>query len=209
MTKKVVLASSNAGKLREFKALLAQCDFDVLPQSEFNIPEADETGLTFVENAIIKARNACEHSGLPAIADDSGIEVDVLNGQPGIYSARFSNGWNDSPASDHNNNDYLLHKLQDVEAERRTARYQCVLVYMRHSADPTPIICQGSWEGRILFEEQGNNGFGYDPLFYVPEFDCASAQLDKALKNKISHRGRALQALLTELRKIQKQTLID
>lgn len=203
MTKKVVLASGNPGKLRELKALLEQCDFNVLPQSEFDIPEADETGLTFVENAIIKARNACEHSGLPAIADDSGIEVDVLKGLPGIYSARFSHGWNNLPASDHNNNQYLLHKLQGVDAAHRTARYQCVLVFMQHTADPTPIICQGSWEGRILFEGQGDNGFGYDPLFYVPEFDCASAQLEKTLKNKISHRGKALQALLTELRNIQ------
>lgn len=202
MTHKVVLASGNAGKLRELKSLLSSCDFNVLPQSDFDVPEADETGLTFVENAIIKARNACEHTGLPAIADDSGIEVDALKGQPGIYSARFSSGWQNREASDSHNNAYLLHQLKDIDDPHRTARYQCILVYMRHPKDPTPIICQGSWEGRILHAPAGENGFGYDPLFYVPEHHCSSAQLDKALKNTISHRAAALQALITELRQL-------
>ncbi|WP_075186265.1 RdgB/HAM1 family non-canonical purine NTP pyrophosphatase [Teredinibacter haidensis] len=201
MSKKVVMASGNTGKLREFKTLLTQCDFTVLPQSEFNVPEADETGLTFVENALIKARNACEHTGLPAIADDSGIEVDALMGKPGIYSARFSEGWQGLPANDKRNNEYLLEQLKPFpERKDRAARYQCVLVYMRHAADPTPIVCQESWEGNILNEHIGSNGFGYDPLFYVQEFDCSSAELDKDLKNKISHRGKALQDLLAALK---------
>ncbi len=197
---KVVLASGNAGKLKEFKALLQQCDFDVHIQAEFNVPEADETGLSFVENALIKARNACEHTKLPALADDSGIEVDALHGRPGIYSARFSRGWQDQAATDPRNNEYLLHQLQNTPKEKRSARYQCVLVFMRHAEDPTPIVCQASWEGFILRDPIGENGFGYDPLFYVPDYDCSAAQLDKALKNSISHRGKALQLLLKELK---------
>jgi len=200
MTHKVVLASSNAGKLRELRSLLAPCDFEVLAQSDFNIPDADETGLTFVENAILKARNACEHSGLPAIADDSGLEVDALNGQPGIYSARFSNGWQGQPANDARNNQYLLEQLLKTTDDQRTARYQCVLVYMRHSKDPTPIICQGTWEGKILHQLVGENGFGYDPLFYIPEHNCSSAQLSKDVKNSISHRAIALKALIASLK---------
>ncbi|SMF61032.1 XTP/dITP diphosphohydrolase [Alteromonadaceae bacterium Bs31] len=200
MTKKVVLASGNAGKLKEFKSLLQQCDFDVHPQAEFSVPEAEETGLSFVENAIIKARNACEHSGLPAIADDSGIEVDALHGRPGIYSARFSANWQNQAASDPRNNEYLLHQLANTADELRSARYQCVLVFMRHAEDPTPIVCQASWEGLILREPVGENGFGYDPLFFVPEHNCSAAQLDKTIKNRISHRGRALQLLLNELK---------
>jgi XTP/dITP diphosphohydrolase len=192
---RVVLASNNAGKVREINQLLAQQEIQVIPQSNFATPEAEETGLTFVENAILKARNAARHSGLPAIADDSGIEVDALNGAPGIYSARFA-----GPACDDQaNNDKLLADLQGVADEDRTARFQCVLVYLRHADDPTPIICQGTWEGRILHAAQGANGFGYDPLFLVPEFGCSSAQLSPEQKNALSHRGQALRQLLAAL----------
>ncbi len=192
--RKVVLASSNKGKLKELQNILAAKDITLIPQSEFNVSDADETGLSFVENAIIKARHACEATGLPSIADDSGIEVDALNGRPGIYSARFSGkiGAEADPA----NNAKLLQELADVPEAERTARFQCVIVYLRHAQDPMPLICQGTWEGRILFEEQGINGFGYDPLFYVPTHQCASAELAADVKNAISHRGQALQRLL-------------
>ncbi|WP_029133116.1 XTP/dITP diphosphatase [Sedimenticola selenatireducens] len=192
---KVVLASNNAGKVREINQLLAQQEIQVIPQSQFDTPEAEETGLTFVENAILKARNAARHSGLPAIADDSGIEVDALNGAPGIYSARFA-----GPACDDQaNNEKLLADLQGVADEDRTARFQCVLVYLRHADDPTPIICQGTWEGRILHAAQGENGFGYDPLFLVPQFGCSSAELTSDQKNSLSHRGQALRQLVAAL----------
>jgi XTP/dITP diphosphohydrolase len=192
--RKVVLASSNKGKLKELQNILAAKDINLIPQSEFNVSDADETGLSFVENAIIKARHACEATGLPSIADDSGIEVDALNGRPGIYSARYSGkiGAEADPA----NNVRLLQELADIPEAERTARFQCVIVYLRHAQDPMPLICQGTWEGRILFEEQGINGFGYDPLFYVPTHQCASAELAADVKNAISHRGQALQRLL-------------
>ncbi|WIO74150.1 XTP/dITP diphosphatase [Porticoccaceae bacterium LTM1] len=193
---KVVLASGNTGKLNEFNHLLADCGFEVLPQSAFSVPDVAETGRTFVENAIIKARNASHYAGLPAIADDSGLEVDILKGAPGIYSARFSG----EDATDQKNNAKLLGLLKDVSEEQRTARFQCVLVYLRHPDDPTPLICQGSWEGRILTEPRGENGFGYDPLFLVPEHNCASAELPKEVKNRISHRGKAMAKLLDALR---------
>lgn len=192
---KIILASGNPGKLKEFQILLADCNLDVRPQSEYDVSDADETGLTFVENAIIKARHACEATGLPAIADDSGIEVDALKGAPGIYSARFSG----EGATDEKNNQRLLSLLVNTPEEERSARYQCVLVYMEHAKDPTPIICQGTWEGRILDTPVGENGFGYDPLFYVPEYKCSSAELEKNIKNKISHRAKAMQKLLAVL----------
>lgn len=194
---KVVLASSNPGKLKEFQQLLANAGLDVRPQSEFNVVDAEETGLSFVENAILKARNACEATGLAALADDSGIEVDALNGAPGIYSARFAG----EGANNASNNQKLLQQLTGVPDAERTARYQCVLVYMRHAADPTPLICQGSWEGRILTAPAGDGGFGYDPLFYVPTHDCAAAELSKAEKSQISHRAVALKQLLQTLQK--------
>ncbi len=194
--KKTVLASNNKGKVREINQILAKLGIRVLPQSEFNIDEAEETGLTFVENAILKARNAAEQSGLPAIADDSGIEVDALNGQPGIYSARYAG----VGASDEDNLKKLLTALQDVPEEKRTARFQCLMVYMRHANDPTPIICQGTWEGIITHEAQGDNGFGYDPVFYVPEHNCTSAQLSAEVKNSLSHRGQALRSLVEQLK---------
>ncbi len=196
MDKRIVLASNNPGKVREIGQLLAGQDIEVLPQNDFNVPEAEETGLTFVENAILKARNAAHHAGLPAIADDSGIEVDALNGAPGIYSARFAG----IDASDEENLQKLLRELKDVPEDKRTARFQCLMVYLRHENDPTPLICQGTWEGRILFEPSGSGGFGYDPIFYVPEQNCASAELAPEVKNRLSHRGQALIQLLAALK---------
>jgi len=187
----IVLASNNAGKVRELTELLAGARIRVVPQGDFGVPEADETGLSFVENAILKARNAAQHSGLPAIADDSGLEVDALHGAPGIYSARYAG----VGASDADNVVKLLHALESVPESERTARFQCVMVYMRHAADPTPLICQGAWEGRILFAPQGENGFGYDPVFYVPTEGRSAAELESAVKNGLSHRGQALRQL--------------
>lgn len=192
---KIVLASNNKGKVRELGQMLSTLNMEVLPQATFNIEDADETGLTFVENAIIKARHASAIAGLPAIADDSGLEVDFLNSAPGIYSARYSG----EGATDEKNLLKLLDALKDVPEEKRTARFQCLLVYMRHAEDPTPLICQGTWEGVITTEPQGENGFGYDPVFYVPEYNCTSAQLQPEQKNKLSHRGIALAALVKKL----------
>ncbi|MCK7575817.1 MAG: RdgB/HAM1 family non-canonical purine NTP pyrophosphatase [Chromatiales bacterium] len=192
----LVLASNNAGKVREIERLLAESRIHIRPQGEYGVPEAEETGLTFVENAILKARNAARHSGLPAIADDSGLEVDALRGAPGIYSARYAG----SGATDEANLRKLLADLADVPEAERTARFQCVLVYLRHAEDPTPLICQGAWEGRILFEPRGTNGFGYDPIFLVPSLGCSSAELDPDTKNRLSHRGQALRRLQEQLR---------
>ena len=192
---KIVLASNNAGKVREFNQLLTEQQIQVVPQREFGVQEIEETGLTFVENAILKARNASRHSGLPAIADDSGIEVDALHGAPGIYSARFAG----VGCGDRDNNRKLLQELLGVPEARRGARFQCLMVYLRHAGDPTPVICQGTWEGRILLQPQGENGFGYDPLFFVPGENCSSAQLEPDRKNRLSHRGQALRKLLAAL----------
>ena len=189
----VVLASGNAGKLRELGQVLSPLGVTLAPQSKFDVPEVEETGLSFVENAIIKARAAAQHSGLPAIADDSGLEVDYLQGAPGIYSARYSG------KGDEANNAKLLRELGDIPWEQRGARFQCVLIYVRHAMDPTPLVCQACWEGIILEEPRGNNGFGYDPLFYVPEHNCSSAELDPSLKNRISHRARASAILFEAL----------
>jgi len=197
MTKQIVLATGNQGKVREIQAMLEGTGIKVLPQSEFKVTEVDETGLTFVENAILKAREAARVSGLPAIADDSGLEVDALDGQPGIYSSRFAG----DPGNDAANNTKLLQALKDVADEQRTARFQCVIVYLRHAEDPVPFIAQGSWEGRILHAPAGEGGFGYDPLFFVPEERCASAELPAGRKNQISHRARALQQLVEFLKK--------
>lgn len=192
---KIVLASGNSGKLREIQAVLDQQRFQLLKQSEFNVPDVAETGTTFVENAIIKARHASQLTGLPALADDSGIEVDALNGAPGVYSARYAgeHGANDA------NNTKLLQEMKNVADAQRTARFLCVIVYMRHAEDPMPLIFEGAWEGEILHELSGANGFGYDPLFYVPTHGCSSAELDPAEKNRISHRAQALQKLITAL----------
>lgn len=192
---KVVLATGNSGKLREMRAMLQAMPWDIVPQGEFNCPDAIEDGLSFVENAIKKARHACAFTGLPAIADDSGLEVDALLGAPGIYSARYAG----EGASDEQNLQKLLLELKDVPQEKRGARFRCVIVYMRHELDPSPLICEGSWEGRIAGEKQGGNGFGYDPIFYVPALDCSSAELSAEQKNAISHRGQALGALAEKL----------
>jgi XTP/dITP diphosphohydrolase len=195
--KDIVLASSNKGKVREINQVLAGTGMQVRPQSEFGVVDAEETGLTFVENAILKARNAAQHTGLPAIADDSGLEVDALAGAPGIYSARFAG----EGASDQANLEKLLLEMEAVPEEQRTARFQCLMVFMRHASDPTPLICQGTWEGRILFAARGDNGFGYDPVFHVPTHDCSSAELSAETKNSLSHRGQALRQLVAALRK--------
>ncbi|RLA02882.1 MAG: non-canonical purine NTP pyrophosphatase, RdgB/HAM1 family [Gammaproteobacteria bacterium] len=193
----IVLATGNQGKVREFKQMLSEHSFEILPQSQFKVSEVDETGLTFVENAILKARHASEVSGLPAIADDSGIEVDALNGAPGIYSARYAG----VGASDHENLDKLLHDIAEVEDPLRTARFQCVLVLMRHAKDPTPLICQGTWEGSLLKAAVGENGFGYDPIFWLDDNQCTSAQLNPEIKDQLSHRGQALRQLVRLIEK--------
>ena len=195
MTKHIVLASSNPGKVREINQMLGGLHLSVVPQSDFKVIDAEETGLTFIENALLKARNATRHTGLPAIADDSGIEVDYLNGAPGIYSARYA-GKN---ASDEQNLRKLLDDLVGIPEAERTARFQCLMVYLRHEFDPTPVICQGTWEGRILLEPRGANGFGYDPIFFVPTHNCSSAELPPEVKNKLSHRGQALKLLVAAL----------
>ena len=192
---KLVLASGNAGKVKEINNLLQANGIDVISQNEFAVPEAIEDGLSFVENAIKKARNACLHTGLPSIADDSGIEVDAINKAPGIYSARFSG----DGATDEKNNIKLLKELEGVAESERTARYQCVMVYMKSADDPTPIITQGSLEGRILTTPRGDGGFGYDPLFWLEDKNCSAAELSLEEKNKISHRAIALQAMIKNL----------
>lgn len=186
--RKIVLATANPGKLRELQAVLAGLDFEIVPQSAFGVPEVEETGLTFIENALLKARNAALYTGLPALADDSGLAVDALGGVPGIYSARYAG----AGAGDRANIGKLLAELEGVPAERRTARFVCVLALLHHPADPTPLICQGSWEGTILTEPRGEGGFGYDPIFFVPGEQRTAAELEPAVKNQISHRGQAL-----------------
>ncbi len=193
----IVLASNNVGKLKEFAQILTTFDYQVIPQSQFEVPEVAETGLSFVENALIKARQASQHTRLPAMADDSGIEVDALHGAPGIYSARFAG----IGASDEENNRLLLKELAHIPEIQRTARYHCVIVYIHHLNDPMPLICQGTWEGHIIHEPRGENGFGYDPLFYVPTHHCTSAELPPEIKNQLSHRGQALRALQLALSK--------
>ena len=194
----LVLASGNAGKLREFSHLLAPLGIEPMPQGQLGVSDAEETGLTFVENALIKARHAAQVTGLPALADDSGIEVDALGGEPGIYSARFA-ARRQQGSGDGDNNAVLLAALEGVPEQARTARYWCVLVYLRHAADPVPIIVQASWEGRVLDAPQGEGGFGYDPLFWLPEHGMTAAALDAETKNRLSHRGRAMQQLLEAL----------
>ena len=192
---RLVLATGNAGKLREMRAILAPWGVDVRPQSEFTRAAAEETGLSFVENALLKARFAAEVSGLPAIADDSGLEVDALHGAPGIYSARYAGPGADDAA----NNERLLRDLETVPDAERTARYRCAMVYLRWALDPAPLVCQASWEGRIGRLPRGRGGFGYDPLFLVDDGSQTAAELEAAHKNEVSHRGRALRALVAEL----------
>lgn len=190
---RIVLASGNKGKLKELSSILSSDEFKLIPQSVFNVTEVAETGLSFVENALIKARHACFKTGLPSIADDSGLEVDALNGEPGIYSARYAKIT--GPKADAENNIKLLRNLKHVPQVERTARFQCAIVYLRHAKDPMPLVFQGSWEGSILFEEEGKNGFGYDPIFCVPNHSCSSAELDPDIKNSLSHRRKALDQL--------------
>jgi XTP/dITP diphosphohydrolase len=191
----LVLASGNPGKLRELSAMLADFGYRVRAQSEFGVGAVPETGTTFVENAIIKARHAAAQTGLAALADDSGIEVDALDGAPGVYSARFAG----EGADDDANNALLVEKMRAVPEAQRTARYRAVIVLMRHAADPSPLICEGSWEGVIRLEPAGSGGFGYDPYFFLPALGCTSAQLSAGEKNRLSHRGQAIAELRRRL----------
>jgi XTP/dITP diphosphohydrolase len=192
---KLVLASGNAGKLRELRALLEGDGFTVHPQAEFGVADVEETGLTFVENALLKARHAARATGLPALADDSGLCVDALGGAPGLYSARYAGTHGDAGA----NIAKLLDALRDVPDARRGAHFHAVIVLLRHAEDPQPVIAEGSWHGRILHAPRGADGFGYDPVFLDPEHDRSAAELDPSLKNRISHRGRAMAALKQRL----------
>lgn len=194
--KKIVLATNNQGKVKELQNLLADAGFNVIAQSEYQVPDADETGLTFVENAILKARHTAQLTGLPSIADDSGLAVDALSGAPGIYSARYSG----EGATDQKNNQKLLDALKNIADDKRSAYFYCALVFMRHANDPTPIICLGKWNGVILKQPSGQGGFGYDPLFYVPELGCSAAELTREQKSQISHRGQALKLLMEKLK---------
>ncbi len=194
MLKKVVIASSNPGKLREFAQLLAPLGIEALPQSAFDIPEADEPHQTFVENALAKARHASRIAGMPALADDSGICVPALEGAPGVFSARFGG----EPRSDLRNNGRLIEALRN-HADR-SAYYYCALVLVRSPYDPRPLVADGTWHGDIVFEPRGTGGFGYDPHFWLPEFKCTAAELESAQKNRISHRGQALAALVAKIR---------
>ncbi|CBJ82463.1 putative protein controls HAP (6-N-hydroxylaminopurine) mutagenesis (Ham1) [Xenorhabdus bovienii str. Jollieti] len=189
---KIVLATGNAGKVRELADLLTDFGLDIVAQTELGVDSADETGLTFIENAIIKARHAAAITGLPAIADDSGLSVNALGGAPGIYSARYAG----IDASDRDNLEKLLEAMRDIPDEKRQAQFNCVLVYLRHAEDPTPLIFHGRWSGIITHEPAGNGGFGYDPIFYVPEFGCTAAELSHEQKSAVSHRGQALKMLL-------------
>lgn len=185
----IVLASNNPGKIREIQALLP--DYSIIPQSEFIQSEVEETGVTFVENALLKARHAAQHCHLPVLADDSGLAVDALSGAPGIFSARYAG----IGASDQDNVNKLLVELEGLSLEERTARFICVLVLIEHASDPVPVIAQGIWEGKILFHPTGSNGFGYDPVFWVHEYGCSSAELPADVKNSLSHRGQAFRQL--------------
>lgn len=192
----IVLASGNQGKIKEIQAILKQ--HPIIPQSRFNVAEAEETGSTFIENAIIKARNASLHCGLPSIADDSGLVVDALNGAPGVISARYAG----AGATDQENLEKLLRDLENIPDEQRSARFVCVIVFMRHANDPLPLIAEGVWEGRILTETKGANGFGYDPVFWVPSYQKSSAELSPEIKNSLSHRGQALKILTESIRQL-------
>ena len=192
---KLVLASGNAGKLKELQAILADLPLQIVPQRELGVDDVPETGLTFVENALIKARHACAVTGLPALADDSGLIVDALDGAPGLYSARYAG----SPTDDAANNAKLLDALRDVPAERRTARFYAVIVLLRHATDPQPLICEGRWEGRITHAPRGHHGFGYNPVFLDEELGLTAAQMEPAQKNGRSHRAKALQLLVQQL----------
>ncbi|HEX7046161.1 MAG TPA: RdgB/HAM1 family non-canonical purine NTP pyrophosphatase [Gammaproteobacteria bacterium] len=196
LEKTLVLATGNRGKLAEIQALLAPLGMDVKAQSEFGVEAPEETGLSFVENAILKARHASRVTGMPALADDSGLEVDALDGAPGIYSARYAGTDGDDTA----NNAKLLAALADFPAEERGARFRCAIALLRHANDPMPVLVSGTWEGRILDAPRGDAGFGYDPLFLPEGFEKSAAELDRKEKNRLSHRGKALAALVEHLR---------
>jgi XTP/dITP diphosphohydrolase len=191
----LVLATGNKGKVVELEALLQPFGWNVRPQSEWHFAEAEETGLTFIENAILKARHAAQHTGLPALADDSGLAVNALQGAPGIYSARYAG----PECNDQDNIEKLLDTLKDTAPEQRQASFHCVLAYLRHANDPTPIICHGRWDGMIATTPQGEQGFGYDPVFWIPELNCTAAQLSTAQKQQLSHRGQALRQFVQQL----------
>ena len=195
---KIILATGNLNKVREISASLKGSSIEIMPQSMFNVPDADETGTTFVENAIIKARNCSAHTGEAAMADDSGIEVDALGGAPGVHSARYSG----EHANDEKNTALLLRNMENVPDGKRTARYWCVMVYMRSASDPTPIICQASWEGIIIREKRGTNGFGYDPVFLIPELGKTAAEVSLEVKNSMSHRAKAIKMMKERLREM-------
>ena len=195
---KIILATGNLNKVREISASLKGSSIEIMPQSMFNVPDADETGTTYVENAIIKARNCAAHTGEAAMADDSGIEVDALGGAPGVHSARYSG----EHANDEKNTALLLRNMENVPDGRRTARYWCVMVYMRSASDPTPIICLASWEGVIIREKRGTNGFGYDPVFLIPELGKTAAEVSLEVKNSMSHRAKAIKMMTERLREI-------
>ncbi len=196
---KLVLASNNAKKLKELDAILAPLGWELVPQGELGVPEAEEPHVTFVENALAKARHAAHLTGLPALADDSGLCVELLGGAPGVQSARYAQTTPDEPKSDARNNEKLLRALG--ENCNRNAHFVSVIVFVRHADDPQPLIAEGEWHGEILNSARGDSGFGYDPLFYLPEFDKTAAELDPATKNAVSHRGQALQALVAKLRR--------
>ena len=196
---KIVLATGNQGKVKELAELLSTHHIEVIPQTQLNVSDVEETGTTFVENAIIKARHPAKMTGLPAIADDSGLEVDALNGEPGVYSARYACDMLGDKVTDNDNTNKLLMALENVDFAQRTARFHCVLVYMKHEHYPTPVICHGVWEGIICKEKHGEQGFGYDPVFWQEDLQLTSAQLDRDIKNKRSHRGQALAMLVKQL----------
>lgn len=195
MSEQLVIASNNKGKIAELTELLAPLGMTPVAQGELGVGEAEEPAVTFVENAILKARHAARETGLPALADDSGLAVDALGGKPGVRSARFAG----PDASDQDNIDALLEAMKNVPDAQRTAQFHCVLVYLRHADDPTPVICHGRWPGHILNEPRGEGGFGYDPVFLVPGYDCSAAELSRSEKSRISHRGRALSLLMDQL----------
>lgn len=195
---KIVLASSNAGKIRELASLLLPLHIDLIAQSDLGVVDVEETGLSFIENALLKARHAAKVTGLPAIADDSGLAVHALNGAPGIYSARYAG----NQANSHDNITKLLSEMKNVPAGQRQAAFHCVLAFMHHDQDPTPIVCDGQWNGVIATKSQGQDGFGYDPIFFIPELNKTAAELSSHEKNQLSHRGKALQSLIHQLSEI-------
>ncbi|MGN1356194.1 MAG: RdgB/HAM1 family non-canonical purine NTP pyrophosphatase [Succinivibrionaceae bacterium] len=196
MNTTIVLATGNKHKVKEINDILQTINLTVVPQNSLQVTEAPETGTTFVENAIIKARNAALQTGLPALADDSGIEVDALNGEPGVYSSRYSG----ANATDQSNLNKLIENIREIDPAKRTARYWCVMVFMKHAKDPTPIICQACWEGKLITEPKGTNGFGYDPIFWIEDRKATAAEISLEEKNSLSHRAQALKLLLEKLK---------